>query len=955
MVNPVHPEPLQENQRTIVPFAVTDACNAHCVFCAEHVPRMTPDLRDETVLTRLQTLLEREKPQAVLLGGGEPTLHPLLPRLIAQVRATGALALLHTNGMRLGDPRYLQKLLEADLNGVRIGIFGHDAPSAELATRLPRSFELTGNGILAALQAKLPVELEMPVHAVTQHSLLPLAELVVRQWPAVTAVRYVPYVSRLPLAPPDLHVLPTLVEQSLTRALQVLAAADISTRLASTEGFHPCAFRNPGRMTPLLSTESPRDTSGRMQVPACQTCALVDRCPGVERSFAAHLGDAAVTPFDPKRPLAWLPGGRRTRPDAQHIDLDVRAVTGTEMRTSREHVIRILHACNQRCAFCWVDFSGPEMSLPALHTRLKAWLQELPKDQLLSITLTGGEPTMHRDVVAMVALARELGVARIGLQTNATRLADGKLAGQLAAAGLDQALVALHHHDAEASDALTAARGTHARTLEGVRQLGQAGVAVTLNHVLTRQTAAEFPQFVQFLAQHFGDQPGLSLSVAVASHIGDGPLDPQVLPRMAELADPFRAGVLLAKKHQLQLDNLIHPCGVPPCVLDGDPRIYGDQQMGTGLGAEDAACMHADFCAQCRFRPVCPGIRKEYAQKFGTAEFHAIPPLPPVRVGLIGLGYMGSKYARAWTTLLGAEAITPLVRHPRDREKVQTLELPGTTVESLDLLSELQVTLATVATPTAHHAPIAQKLLNAGIHVLCEKPLAATLDEAEALAVHNNPLQPRCFVAHTTRAEPGVQTLHEALHRGRIGTLHEVTQRRAETRRHPGPHPLPEAMAQLYDALIHELSIFQEFLQEAILESARWVETGDAALSATLRTPTLVLHVQVELGMPEQLRTLTAQGSTGTLDLQVGNGSWRATLTKGGLVRPLAIPRREPTLAVVDEVLSAIQQQRPSFLDAHHGLRVMQLAGQIVEQVTPPPGVLPFAWPNQPPRMPLPT
>ncbi len=934
---------VSNNQRSIVPFSVTDACNAHCVFCAQHVPRMTPDLGDDRVLGRLMALLEREQPAGVILGGGEPTLHRLLPEVIRRIRATGATALLHTNGFRLGDPRYLQALIAADVSGLRIGIFGHDAATAAAATRMPRAFELTALGIDRALASGLPVELETPVNRATQASLLPLAHLAVTRWPNLTAFRFVPYRSREPEAPDALHVLPSQAESDLGKALSLLAAAGIAVRLASTEGFHPCAFRNVAKMTPLLTVEGARDASGRVHLPPCLGCALTGRCQGVERSLAAHFGNAAVTPFDPDRSLAWLPGGRRTKPEGAHIDLDVQAVGTSGRSASREHVIRILHACNQRCGFCWVDFSGPELSLDSVQERIRV-LQAADGEEL-SVTFTGGEPTLHRDLLAIIATARKAGVGRIGIQTNATRLGDGALARQMAAAGLDQALVALHHHDAAASDALTAAPGTHARTVAGIRRLCEAGISVTLNHVITRQSAAEFPAFIAFVARELGSYPALTLSLAVASHIGDGPLDPDVLPRMAELAAPFRAGLLLARAMGLVLDNLIHPCGVPPCVLDGDVDVYGEAQAHVGIGVGDPSCVKPDFCHACRFDAVCPGIRKEYAAKFGTGEFHAVPRLLAARAAVIGLGRMGKRHAAAWRDLLGADAVTAFVRHARDADALAQLGLTRPPAHTLEALVEHGVSVVSIATPTETHAPLALPLLALGVHVLCEKPLAANLAEAELLATFANLSGPRCFVAHTTRAEPAVQTLHDAIARGRIGALQRVEQLRVEPSLNDGPHPTRYAMAQLYDLLIHEVSIFGERLADAVVVDARWLDGYDAALTSTVRTPELELVLTVQIGGGEVRRELRAYGTSGTLDVNVSRGRSRVTLTRDGHARMLGVAERDATQAVIAEVRDAIRRGRPSFLAAQHGLTVMRVAGAIAAAVVAPSGVMPFAWP----------
>jgi len=605
----------------VVWFRVTDACNAHCVFCAEHVPRATDDLRDDSVLRRFDGLLAGGVPASVLFTGGEPTVHPKLPALLARARDRGVqTSVLYTNGFALGDPRILSRLRDAGLGVARISLFGVDDDGHE-ATRHPRAWQLASGGIDACIAAEVPVQVALVVNAITLDGLPAVARQIVDRWPTVQRVIVRPYVSHGAQASSSHHVAPRDAEKVLAETVRTLAAAGIVVSPEPGYGFHLCAFARPRPVAAILRHGQPSGGGQHVLLPGCEPCALRDRCGGVERTLAAHFGDGVIEPIIDKRRAAWLPVFERTRASDRTDRITVAERAGGSRRL-REQVIRILHACNQRCAFCWVDFEAGAMTVEEVRAAI---VDNMARggDEPVTITYTGGEPTLHKDIIPLVQQARELGAARVHIQTNAVRCANPTLAGQLADAGLDEALVSLHAADAESSDALTAAPGTFARTVEGIRNLCDAGVDVVINHVLTSAIAPDFPTFVRFVADTLRHDR-LVLTIAVAGKIDRGPLDDSVLPRLSELAEPVREGLLLARDLDVNFRDVVHPCGLPPCVLGGDCAIFdiGSMRKVTteGVAGEAEGCVKPASCRRCVFDAVCYGVRREYADDHGTDE-----------------------------------------------------------------------------------------------------------------------------------------------------------------------------------------------------------------------------------------------------------------------------------------------------------------------------------------------
>src|SRR5262245_56309653 len=102
-----------------------------------------------------------------------------------------------------------------------------------------------------------------------------------------------------------------------------------------------------------------------------------------------------------------------------------------------------------------------------------------------------------------------------------------------------------------------------------------------------------------------------------------------------------------------------------------------------------------------------------------------------VRVGVIGAGRMGERHCRAYAALHGAELVgisdLALERGQAIAAKYGATFYP----DFRELLPHVDA--VTIATRTEMHFPVAVECLNAGVHVLIEKPLASDLDEASQL------------------------------------------------------------------------------------------------------------------------------------------------------------------------------------------------------------------------------
>ncbi len=143
-----------------------------------------------------------------------------------------------------------------------------------------------------------------------------------------------------------------------------------------------------------------------------------------------------------------------------------------------------------------------------------------------------------------------------------------------------------------------------------------------------------------------------------------------------------------------------------------------------------------------------------------------------VRVGVVGVGSLGQHHARVYASLPEADLIGVVDALPGRAEEVArplgTRVFPG--------YSHLfgKVDAVSIATPTTLHAEIGEQFLKEGIHVLVEKPIAHTLEDADRLIQAARQNGRVLQVGHLERFNPAVIQLREIVKKPRFFEAHRM-------------------------------------------------------------------------------------------------------------------------------------------------------------------------------------
>ena len=169
-----------------------------------------------------------------------------------------------------------------------------------------------------------------------------------------------------------------------------------------------------------------------------------------------------------------------------------------------------------------------------------------------------------------------------------------------------------------------------------------------------------------------------------------------------------------------------------------------------------------------------------------------------LRVGIVGVGVMGANHVRVLSNLEGVELVGVA-----DSVGVSGALPPNTNlVKSVDELIKLGLDYCVIAAPTAFHEEIALKLIDSGIHILVEKPLAHSYESAVRIRDAAKAKNIIGGVGHIERYNSALQQARLRVQAGELGAIYQVATRRQ------GPFPARVAdVGVVKDLATHDIDL----------------------------------------------------------------------------------------------------------------------------------------------------
>src|SRR5580704_8684996 len=183
--------------------------------------------------------------------------------------------------------------------------------------------------------------------------------------------------------------------------------------------------------------------------------------------------------------------------------------------------------------------------------------------------------------------------------------------------------------------------------------------------------------------------------------------------------------------------------------------------------------------------------------------------LDTVRLGVIGYGYWGPNLVRNFANTEGAKVVSVADLDPNKLAIVERRHPNiSTTIDFRELLSDDGIDAIIIATPVRTHYALALSAIRAGKHILVEKPLAETSEQAEELIEEAARRNLVLMVDHTFLYTPAVQKIRQLVREGVLGDIYYYNGLRASL------GLFQDDVNVIWDLAVHDMAIIQYVFEE---------------------------------------------------------------------------------------------------------------------------------------------
>lgn len=231
-----------------------------------------------------------------------------------------------------------------------------------------------------------------------------------------------------------------------------------------------------------------------------------------------------------------------------------------------------------------------------------------------------------------------------------------------------------------------------------------------------------------------------------------------------------------------------------------------------------------------------------------------------VRVGVIGFGYWGPNFVRVFRGLPDCQLVGVVDTRAEALHAVAAMHPGVGCFSTIDELLEVGVDAVVVATPASTHFEIGCRLIDAGIDLLIEKPLALSVRHGEELAERAEAKRRILMVGHLLEYHPGLMQFRDMVRSGDLGELHYLYTTRVNLGK------VRAAESALWDLAPHDVSTIR-FLTDA--KPLHVSATGGTYLRAGLEDVVfatitfeggVVANIHVSWLDPHKVRRVTVVG-----------------------------------------------------------------------------------------------
>jgi predicted dehydrogenase len=302
-----------------------------------------------------------------------------------------------------------------------------------------------------------------------------------------------------------------------------------------------------------------------------------------------------------------------------------------------------------------------------------------------------------------------------------------------------------------------------------------------------------------------------------------------------------------------------------------------------------------------------------------------------LRMAVIGVGHLGKHHARILSSLAGASLVAVVDTNHARADEIAAANGTRAAYDHRALVG--QVDAVTLAVPTELHSDLAQCFLTAGVPVLVEKPIARSLEEADAMIASAAKAGVALAVGHTERFNPAVVAARPLLSNPRFIEVHRLG-------------TFPERSLDIdvvFDLMIHDLDVVLSLVGsdvESIEAVGVPVLTGRVDIAnARLRFANgCIANLTASRISRDRVRKIRFFQPSAYLSIDYAAQKVETyRLVKGSVPAieggEMAVVNEEPLLRELADFVDAVASGRPPLVTGQEGRRALAVAQAITDKI----------------------
>jgi predicted dehydrogenase len=309
--------------------------------------------------------------------------------------------------------------------------------------------------------------------------------------------------------------------------------------------------------------------------------------------------------------------------------------------------------------------------------------------------------------------------------------------------------------------------------------------------------------------------------------------------------------------------------------------------------------------------------------------------MKPLRAAVIGTGYLGRWHSHKYAALEGVELSAVVDIDAAQAEAVAKETSARAITDYRELIGEID--MASIVVPTAAHYSIARELLEAGVHVLVEKPVTSTVAEARELVKLAEQRGRILQVGHLERFNPTMQVLSREVKQPLFIESHRVA-------------PFKKRgtdISVIMDLMIHDIDLVLDLVNSPIAQIdasgasvlSEEIDIANARLRFESGCVANITASRVSMKSERRMRFFQRDGyysadlSHHTLDIREKQGPDSENGEPSIHARKMEFEKGDPLMEEIRDFADCVRNGRAPLVGGIDGLRALETADEVMRQI----------------------